>query len=51
MIRGFKQTEYSSGQEDAEVGRQFHELNILFAHAILEHMPFIEDAHLPLKTS
>jgi hypothetical protein len=37
---------YSSGEEDAEVCVEFHEFDVLFTHAVLEHMAFVENTDL-----
>jgi len=41
---------YSSGKEDAEVCVEFHEFDVLFTHAVLEHVAFVKDTDLLLDS-
>jgi hypothetical protein len=42
--------EYSSGEEDAKVCVEFHEFDVLFTHAVLEHVAFVENTNLLLTS-
>ena len=47
---GSGEGEYSSSEEDAEVCVEFHEFDVLFTHAVLEHVAFVENTDLLLTS-
>lgn len=41
--------EYRSSEKNTEICVEFHELDVLFTRAILEHMSFIKNADIELE--
>jgi hypothetical protein len=49
MLAGRDEVGYGSGEEDTKVCGEFHEFDVLFTHAVLEHVSFVEYADIEIE--